>query len=99
MPLLLRPSIVLARNPNRNGNLWPARLCDRDEVEESFAHSDLGAEAQVCSGTVRYGVVRHGTVGDGVACCGAVCGGMVRHVVCWGVGAGRDASRSKVCLG
>ncbi|CAM9906975.1 unnamed protein product, partial [Ectocarpus sp. 12 AP-2014] len=40
------PSIVLAKNPNRGGNLWPARLCDRDEVEESFAHSDLNAEAQ-----------------------------------------------------
>ena len=45
---MLRPSIVLAKNPNRDGRLWPARLCDRDEVEESFAHSDLSAEAQVC---------------------------------------------------
>lgn len=47
---MLRPSIVLARNPNRDGHLWPARLCDRDEVEESFAHSDLNAEAQVGGG-------------------------------------------------
>ena len=37
----LRPSLVLARNPNRSGYQWPARVCDKDEVEESFSHSDL----------------------------------------------------------
>lgn len=49
---VLRPSIVLAKNPNREGHLWPARLCDRDEVQESYAHSDLDAQAQVTFGGV-----------------------------------------------
>lgn len=38
---LLRPSLVLARNPNRRGTKWPARLCDKEEAEERLAEQDL----------------------------------------------------------
>lgn len=83
---MLRPSIVLARNPNREGNQWPARLCDRDEVEESFAHSALGAEARVSG---------DGVGGRGVGCKGGEdAGGMVGVGIAGGgggVGGGEEA--------
>lgn len=43
----LRPSLVLARNPNRRGVMWPARICDKEEVRDRHVEKDLDGGGRV----------------------------------------------------